>query len=72
MQSQATTDSARAPDMLTRREAAQHLRVGLTKFDELRDEGAFPTYWVGKRVRVMRADLERYLASRQSGTPTKP
>lgn len=42
---------------VTRKEAAQHLSVGLTKFDELRAEWKIKSYRFGRSVRFKLSEV---------------
>lgn len=49
-------------ELMTRKEAAEHLRVSLRTFDALVAEGRIPKYRVSKQlVRFRREDLDSYV-----------
>jgi hypothetical protein len=50
------------PALLNKQDAAMHLGIGLTKFDELRRAGAIPTYAIDTRLVFKVADLDAYVA----------
>jgi excisionase family DNA binding protein len=52
------------PAFLNKNEAAKYLGIGLTKFDELRRAGAFPTYAIGRAIVFKPDDLDEWLQSR--------
>lgn len=51
-----------APDLLTRQESAELLRVSLTTLTRLTKAGQLGYVKVGRQVRIPRASLDRYLA----------
>ena len=58
--------------VFTATEAAQELRLGESKFRELRQSGAIRTVRVGRRVLVPASEIDRFLAGeRQPGVATR-
>jgi hypothetical protein len=51
------------PALLNKDDAAAHLAIGKTKFDELRRSGAFHTYEVGGRLVFKVTELDAYAES---------
>lgn len=51
-----------APDLLTRQEAAELLRVSLTTLTRLTRAGQLGRIKVGRQVRIPRTAIDRYLA----------
>jgi len=51
-----------APDLLTRQEAAELLRVSLTTLTRLTKAGQLGHVKVGRQVRIPRTAIDRYLA----------
>ena len=56
-----TTASLATPELLNREQAADHLSVGTTIFDELRRENAFPEVAIRGKPRFRRSDLDKYI-----------
>jgi excisionase family DNA binding protein len=54
--------------MLTKREAADRLRVSVRTLDRLRSVGAIRTVKVGAAVRITEAEIERYVTKHTSRT----
>jgi excisionase family DNA binding protein len=53
--------------LLTGRQVAKRLRISASFAYALMRRGAIPTVLVGKRLRVCRRDLERYIRQRAAG-----
>jgi excisionase family DNA binding protein len=53
------------PRILTRREAACYLRITLAELDELRRAGEVPFYNVCGNIRIVTADVEKFLLSKR-------
>lgn len=47
--------------ILTPTEAAEYLRIGRTKIYELLDSKAIRSKRIGRSIRILRSDLEKYL-----------
>jgi len=54
--------------LLTRKEAADHLRIHLATLTELTVSGALPSVRIGRRVMITRGALEAYIR----GEPVDP
>ncbi len=63
MQTKASTLS---PSLLTRREAAAFLSVSERKLDQLVAAGQIPRAKIGASVRILRADLDKFIEERKS------
>jgi excisionase family DNA binding protein len=57
------SSTASDSDVLTRDEAAERLRVGLTAIDALIKRRELRAFKVGPRVRIRRSDLEAFIAN---------
>ena len=55
------TSIAPAGQLLTAREAAAYLKVGMTKFNELRRQGAFPVIRFMGDARYRVSDLDEFI-----------
>ena len=53
------------PRILTRCEAACYLRITLEELDELRRAGEIPFYRVAGNIRIVTADVDKYLFSKR-------
>jgi excisionase family DNA binding protein len=55
-------------DLMTVDEVIRWLRLGRTRTNELLRSGAIPSYKIGRRRLVRRADVEMWLQEHKAGT----
>lgn len=53
--------------LYTRKQAAALLSISVDTLDMLRCAGKLQGYWIGSRVYIKSADLERYVATMKAG-----
>jgi len=59
-------DRTRAPEILTRRNAAEYLGVSVRTFDRMQQDAVIPYVTVGRRKKYLLRDLETFLQSQRS------
>ncbi len=55
------------PDMVTKKEAADYLRISTVTLDRLRKQNLIPAIRVGGRLKFRRSDLEAFVKHHTEG-----